>query len=72
MEKINNKYINFKNALNQLDEILTEIRSIDCDGKIYKIYRDSVIKRFEFCYDLFWKLLKLYLEKNFEEEYLFS
>lgn len=31
----------------------------------FAIYRDALIKRFEFCYDLTWKFLKEYLESKY-------
>lgn len=33
-------------------------------NRLYRTYRDSVIQRFKRAFDLFWKYLKLYLEKN--------
>lgn len=44
----------FQNALKRLDEAVREAKS---DLEI-----DGVIQRFEFTFELFWKLLKVYLE----------
>jgi nucleotidyltransferase substrate binding protein (TIGR01987 family) len=33
-------------------------------AEIYKVFRDSLIQRFEYTTDLFWKYLKVYLETN--------
>jgi len=41
----------FKKAINKLDEVL--------DMKKTEILRDSAIKRFELCFDLAWKSIKI-------------
>ncbi|MFC1596027.1 HI0074 family nucleotidyltransferase substrate-binding subunit [Candidatus Margulisiibacteriota bacterium] len=46
----------FSNALQRLDEAVLEAESI--------LEIDGVIQRFEFTFELFWKLLKVYLEKE--------
>ena len=58
MSKFDNKYDNFKKAVAKLS-IIVEQMDIDDD-----IVRDSLIQRFEFCYELAWKTLKEYLQYN--------
>ena len=58
MSKFDNKYDNFKKAVSKL-AIIVEQMDIDDD-----IVRDSLIQRFEFCYELAWKTLKEYLQYN--------
>ena len=49
-------------ALLTLEEGLQEIEiSIPNRPKAYKLMRDGVTQRFEYCIDLFWKFLKIYL-----------
>lgn len=55
MEKINLLLINYKKALITFDEILKESFSI--------IVRDAAIQRFEYTFEIFWKLLKEYLKE---------
>ncbi len=44
----------FKKSLDRLNEVLSEKDKSD-------ILRDSTIKRFEFCFELCWKVSKVYL-----------
>lgn len=46
----------YQKAVKKLEEILKEEKT--------NIVRDSAIKRFEFTFDLSWKLLKTYLEEE--------
>ena len=64
MERISEKYDQNIQALKTLNESLTELKKRDNNDHYYRIIRDSVIKRFEFCMDSFWKFLKLYEEKT--------
>lgn len=51
-------------ALQRLEESLNLLPSY-LDAPLYLQIRDSVIQRFEFSVDLFWKCLKDYLEKRY-------
>ena len=52
-----------KQALATLQEGLNEIEiPISNRPNAYKLMRDGVTQRFEYCIDLFWKFLKNYLE----------
>lgn len=46
----------FKNSIERLKEVLVE--------KPDRVVRDSAIKRFELCFDLAWKAIKLYAKKE--------
>lgn len=55
-----------KKALKTLDasfKVLQEAEQADNEGFILAS-QDSIIQRFEYCYDSFWKFLKRYLEKH--------
>jgi nucleotidyltransferase substrate binding protein (TIGR01987 family) len=54
MEKIETRYALFIKALGTLETALTKFEKLEP--------RDSVIQRFEYSIDSFWKLLKEYLE----------
>jgi len=52
---LNEKLTDFKSALLRLDEALS--KNIEADS----LYLDATIQRFEFTYELSWKLMKTYL-----------
>lgn len=54
-EKLKEKLINYEKALSRLTEL------IESDSKESFLY-DATIKRFEFTYEMSWKLLKVYLD----------
>ena len=57
MTKLENKYENFGNAVNRLNEAnVAYKRNIDND-----IYQDALIKRFEFTFELAWKTLREFM-----------
>lgn len=56
MSKFESLKEDFTKALRRLEENLKEQKT--------EIVRDSAIKRFEFTFDLSWKLIKAYLEEN--------
>ena len=70
MEKINEKISDFLKALKTLEEgielfdkyeNLFNKKSTDENEQLFKSMRDSLIQRFEYCTDFFWKLMKVYL-----------
>ncbi len=72
MELVKKKIETFKQALETFDEsieLFSKNKAID--QKIVLALQDSMIQRFEYCTDLFWKLLKVYLE-NIEKISLVS
>ncbi len=57
MTKLENKYENFGNAVNRLNEAnVAYKRNSDND-----IYQDALIKRFEFTFELAWKTLREFM-----------
>jgi nucleotidyltransferase substrate binding protein (TIGR01987 family) len=74
MDKLAEKYENFTNALATLKSAITIFELYITEQRNYNPHltyqeeyrglRDSVIQRFEYNIDLFWKYLKLYLEIN--------
>lgn len=59
-ERAENKISNFNSALKRLSEANVEFKH----NKKNDLYRDALIKRFEFTFELAWKCLKEYLEFN--------
>jgi len=57
LDRIQEKIINYKMALNKLQRIVDEPEVND-----YRL--DALIQRFEFTYELAWKLIKAWLEYN--------
>lgn len=66
MEVLGEKREAFSKALETLNLSLSVSKKFnpEDDYEMYRIYRDSTIKRFEYCSDLFWKYLKTYLEEQ--------
>ena len=63
MEELKLRYQAMRQALLTLEEGLQEIeKPLPDRPKAYKLMRDGVTQRFEYCIDLFWKFLKNYLE----------
>jgi len=52
-------------ALDRLEESIQIFKRYSKADDLYNTCRDSVIQRFEFSFDLFWKCLKDYLEKQY-------
>lgn len=72
MARLKQKYEQLIQALKTLDSAIIAINELEARGKSfnpkieyedeYRTYRDSLIQRFEYSIDLFWKYLKNYLE----------
>ncbi len=72
MDKLIHKYEQLTLALKTLEKAISALHNLEARGenfnpKIdyqdqYRTNRDSVIQRFEYSIDLFWKYLKTYLE----------
>ena len=78
MDKINQKKTVLKNALNKLYQSINNLKEFNIHSKTQSLnyldnnslkesLRDSVIQRFEFSVDLFWKYIKLLLEYQLKE-----
>lgn len=72
METITKKIAVFLEALQTLEDILpvfSEYKSLyaahptEKNKQFFLIVRDGTIQRFEYCTDLIWKVLKIYLEE---------
>jgi nucleotidyltransferase substrate binding protein (TIGR01987 family) len=73
MESINQKITVLSDALVTLADSIVffheweEIFSTDSNRQNERFFlsaRDSIIQRFEYCVDLFWKVIKMYLERE--------
>ncbi len=72
MDRLKQKHVQLTQALKTLEVSLTIFNELQkhgvcCDKhgdyeEEYRIHRDSVIQRFEYCVDFLWKYLKLYIE----------
>jgi len=62
MEKIEKRIEQLGDALDRLSESITLLEEHE-GGVLYASLRDSLIKRFELSYDLFWKVCKDHLLK---------
>lgn len=56
----NEKLIDFGKALLRLNEAIDESKN----NTLSSTLKDGVIQRFEFCYEICWKLIKYYLENE--------
>lgn len=73
MEKLTQKYEHITQALETLKKAINIFTLFVKENKAYnphstyeeeyRTYRDSVVQRFEYSVDLFWKYLKTYLEQ---------
>jgi nucleotidyltransferase substrate binding protein (TIGR01987 family) len=63
MEIIEKKYKSLMNALATLNKSLIIIKDPN-NQHLYESLRDSVIQRFEYSIDGFWKFLKFYIQEN--------
>lgn len=65
-----NKLLHFSRALKTLNFALLQAKKCEnAENSIFEIYRDSVIQRFEYTYELSWKMMKFlwkYIEWDIE------
>lgn len=66
-EIFDNKFSHFWNALKTLKESVIQAKLNENDEKLFSIFRDSVIQRFEYTYELSWKFMK-FLQINIEND----
>ncbi|MCF7800138.1 nucleotidyltransferase substrate binding protein [Candidatus Babeliales bacterium] len=64
MEDLSKRLKVLSGALSHFEEVLEIFRTLSTSDIIHMYIRDSVIIRFEFSVDIFWKCLKDYLEKE--------
>lgn len=62
-EKLRQALLTLQDAIVEIDQTKSFALATHKDQqKIYRTYRDSLIQRFEFSFDLYWKYLKKYLD----------
>lgn len=64
MERLKERYALLMKAINTLDVGIRKLEACADHDEDYGIIRDSVIKRFEYTVDTFWKFLKEFLQKK--------
>lgn len=71
METINLRYQRVVKALKRLDFVVKKFNkelNKNCELSIkeeeFLLLQDALFKRFEFCYDIMWKFLKMYLHEK--------
>lgn len=76
MEKLTLKHQQLLTALDRMKEAIDHLKNIENNKlkipdmpqeEFYRIVRDSLIQRFEFCSDQFWKYLKRFLEEKLSQ-----
>lgn len=75
MEKLILKYTQLNSALDRLNEAVVDFEDNmkkKAAERLMDSLRDSMIQRFEFTLDLFWKYIKLYLEKELKKNIEFN
>jgi nucleotidyltransferase substrate binding protein (TIGR01987 family) len=65
MEKLDTKLLSLQQAHLALQKSLI-LFEYEKNNDLYETFRDSAIKRFELCYDLFWKTVRLYLVETYQ------
>ncbi len=63
MDRFDKAIRNCHLALRRLQEAVFKLQQ-NRENVDYPFYRDSVIQRFEFTFEIFWKVLKLFLERE--------
>lgn len=61
MGKFENRFLNYEKAVRRLGEVIKEYKKHDETSVINTMLRDSVVQRFEICYELAWKTMKEYM-----------
>lgn len=64
MEKIKDRYDIALQTLSTLKEVLDKFESGNVPEEYIMEVRDSIIQRFEYSIDTFWKFLKVYLQEH--------
>lgn len=69
MSKFENRFLNYEKAVTRLREVLEEYGNHTHESSMKTMLRDSVIQRFEICYELAWKAIKEFMvEEGFQVE----
>jgi nucleotidyltransferase substrate binding protein (TIGR01987 family) len=70
--KLVQKKKNFEKAVKTLQAVLIRMQQMPRDDEDFIFFRDSLIQRFEYCTDMFWKLLKDFIAEKHGVEVLAS
>lgn len=60
-KKTINKIAGFEKAIKTLQTVLLQVQETSSDSEYYIFFRDSLIQRFEYCTDMFWKMLREFI-----------
>lgn len=63
MDRYEKSLSDFEKALSRLEEAFHKARELK-GTEDYTFYRDSTIQRFEFTFEIMWKAMKIFLEKE--------
>jgi len=63
MDRFNKIIEDFKNSLSRFEEAVLKTEELKNTSE-YPFYRDSAIQRFEFTFEIMWKTLKVFLERE--------
>ena len=65
IDRCKDRFARFQSALKRLSEAILQYEDVTDETDIIKsMMRDSIIKRFEFTFELAWKVMKDYAEYN--------
>lgn len=64
MERLKERYSMVVHAVDTLGQAIKKLSSCSEQDENYESFRDSLIKRFEYSMDTFWKFLKEFLQKK--------
>ncbi|SNR61029.1 HI0074 family nucleotidyltransferase substrate-binding subunit [Desulfurobacterium atlanticum] len=63
MDRLNKVIEDFEKSVTRLEEAISKTES-SINTEDYPFFRDSAIQRFEFTFEIMWKAIKLFLEKE--------
>lgn len=68
LKRLQQRLKNLQNGFERLKEAIEDLEEVtndpDTTGRKLRTYQESLIQRFEFCYELIWKFLRDYLEEK--------
>ena len=63
MDRLKKSLSNFSDALRRFEESIIKIQNCK-NSENYSFFRDSAIQRFEFTFEIMWKTMKVFLERE--------
>ncbi|MEO2083679.1 MAG: HI0074 family nucleotidyltransferase substrate-binding subunit [Desulfurobacteriaceae bacterium] len=63
MDRLNKVVNDFEHSLKRLEEAIKKLEK-NRESEDYSFFRDSSIQRFEFTFEIMWKTVKTYLERE--------